>query len=182
MHRRIQRSMWKKISLGVGVVILLIGEWSLALAQHCDGQAEQQLLQMLNLERARAGLPSLKVDDRLTQAARAHSVRMARAKQLSHQLPDEPPLSKRLAATNIRFNADAENVAYDYSLQAAHEGLMQSPRHRDNILSPGYNAVGIGVLRSGDLFWVTQDFADNMLEKAAGIIAESARKMGVEVV
>jgi hypothetical protein len=119
---------------------------------------------MLNLERARAGLPSLKVDDRLTQAARAHSLLMARAKQLSHQLPDEPPLSKRLAATNIRFNQDAENVAYDYSVQAAHEGLMQSPLHRANILSSKYNTVGIGVLRRGDVYWVTQDFAHRLQE------------------
>jgi uncharacterized protein YkwD len=90
-----------------------------AAAQQFDDQAEQQLVQMLNLERARSGLPSLKVDDRLTQAARAHSVLMARANTLSHQFPGEPALSKRLAATNIRFNQDAENVAYDYSVQAA---------------------------------------------------------------
>jgi hypothetical protein len=100
----------------------------------------------------------------LTQAARAHSVRMARAKQLSHQLPGEPPLPKRLAATNIRFDRDAENVAYDYSVEAAHEGLMQSPPHRANILSPKYNTVGIGVFRSGDVFWVTQDFSYRLQE------------------
>jgi hypothetical protein len=138
--------------------------FSLAAAQQVDDQAEQQLVQMLNLERARSGLPSLKVDDRLTQAARAHSVLMARANTLSHQLPYEPPLSKRLAATNIRFNQDAENIAYDYSVQAAHEGLMRSPPHRASILSPQYNTVGIGVLRRGDVFWVTQDFAHRLQE------------------
>ncbi|MGB9104505.1 MAG: CAP domain-containing protein [Terriglobales bacterium] len=137
---------------------------SVAVAQQFDDQAEQQLVQMLNLERARAGLPSLKVDDHLTQAARAHSVLMAKAKQLSHQFPDEPPLPKRLASTNLRFNRDAENVAYDYSVQQAHEGLMQSPPHRANILSPNYNTVGIGVFRSGDVLWVTQDFAHRLRE------------------
>lgn len=137
---------------------------SVAVAQQFDDRAEQQLVQMLNLERARSGLSSLKVDDRLTQAARAHSALMARANTLSHQFPDEPPLSKRLAATNIRLNQDAENVAYDYSVQAAHEGLIRSPPHRANILSPQYNTVGIGVLRRGDLFWVTQDFAHRLQE------------------
>lgn len=148
-------------------VFLLVGALS-AVAQQYDDQAEQQLEQMLNLERARAGLPSLKVDDRLTQAARAHSVLMAKAKQLSHRFPDEPPLPKRLAATNIRFSQDAENVAYDYSVQAAHEGLMLSPPHRANILSPKYNTVGIGVVRSGDVFWVTQDFANRLQEYSVG--------------
>jgi hypothetical protein len=151
-----------KIIQNILLVFLLVT--AACAAQQFDDQAEQQLAQMLDLERARAGLPSLKVDDRLTQAARAHSVLMARAKQLSHQLPDEPPLSKRLAATNLRFNQDAENVAYDYSVQAVHEGLMQSPPHRANILSPKYNTVGIGVLRRGDVFWVTQDFAHRLQE------------------
>jgi hypothetical protein len=146
------------------VIFALSTTVSVAVAQQFDDQAEQQLAQMLNLERARAGLPSLKVDDRLTQAARAHSVLMAKAKQLWHQFPGEPPLPKRLAATNIRFNQDAENVAYDYSVQAVHEGLMQSPPHRTNILSPKYNTVGIGVLLSGDVFWVTQDFAHRLQE------------------
>ena len=148
----------------LSVLIFAVSTTLSVAAQQFDDQAEQQLVQMLNLERARAGLPSLKVDDRLTQAARAHSVLMARAKQLSHQFPDEPPLSKRLAATNLRFNQDAENVAYDYSVQAVHEGLMQSPPHRANILSPKYNTVGIGVVRSGDVFWVTQDFAHRLQE------------------
>jgi hypothetical protein len=137
---------------------------AVATAQQFDEPAEQQLAQLLNLERARAGLPSLKVDDRLTQAARVHSALMAQAKQLSHQLSGEPPLPKRLAATNLRFNNDAENVAYDYSVQAAHDGLMHSPPHRANILSLKYNTVGVGVVRSGDVLWVTQDFAHRLQE------------------
>ena len=149
-------------------IFALSASLSIAVAQQFDDQTEQQLAQMLNLERARAGLPSLRVDDRLTQAARAHSVLMAKANQLSHQFPDEPPLPKRLAATNIRFNQDAENVAYDNSVEAVHEGLMQSPPHRANILSPKYDTVGIGVLRRGDLFWVTQDFAHRLQEYSVG--------------
>ncbi len=137
---------------------------SLALAQQYDSAAEQQLVKLLNLERARAGLPSLKVDDRLTQAARAHSQLMAQAGELSHQLPGEPVLSKRLAATNLRFNNDGENVAYDYSVQAAHDGLMKSPPHRANILGPNFNTVGLGVVRRGEVYWVTQDFAHRLEE------------------
>jgi hypothetical protein len=144
------------------VLCLLLG--GLAAGQQFDSQAERQLVQMLNQERARAGLPSVKVDDRLTQAARAHSSLMAQADQLTHQLAGEPTLPKRLAATHLRFNNDAENVAYNYSVQAAHDGLMRSPPHRANILSPKYNTVGVGVVRSGDRLWVTQDFAYRLEE------------------
>ena len=151
-----------KTLLRIFVACLLL--CSLADAQQYDPAAEQQFVKLLNLERARAGLPSLKVDHRLTQAARAHSQLMAQTNQLSHQLPGEMVLSKRLAATNLRFNNDAENVAYDYSVQAAHDGLMKSPPHRANILSPNSNTVGIGVVRRGDVYWVTQDFAHSLQE------------------
>jgi Cysteine-rich secretory protein family len=154
--------MRKRIRIAITVLVLL-GALT-AVGQQFDEQAESQLVQSVNLERARAGLPSLKVDDRLREAARAHSQLMAEAKQLTHQLPGEPPLSKRLAATNLRFNNDAENVAYDYSVPAVHDGLMKSPPHRANILGPQYNTVGIGVVRRGEVYWVTEDFAHRLQE------------------
>ncbi len=144
-------------------VVLLGG----AAAQQYDASAEQQLAQMLNQERARQGLPSLQVDDRLTQAARAHSRLMVKSQQLSHQFPGEPTLPKRLAATNLRFNNDGENVAYDDSVPGVHEALMQSAPHRANILSPKYNALGIGVVHEGDVYWVTEDFAHRLEEYSA---------------
>jgi hypothetical protein len=175
------------------LAILLLVPIALA-AQQYDEQAEQQLVQLINQERARAGLPSLKLDDRLTQAARAHTVLMVQAKTLSHQFPGEPSLPKRLAATNLRFNNDAENVAYNYSVQETHDGLMHSPPHRANILSPKYNTVGVGVMRSGDVLWVTEDFSHRLEDyssddaedtiiaafererrKAVGLTAQAAR-------
>jgi Cysteine-rich secretory protein family len=138
-----------------------------AAAQQYDSQAERELVRLLNQERARAGLPSLKVDDRLTEAARVHSAMMAQEDKLSHRLPGEPALPNRLAAMNLRFDNDAENIAYDSAVEGAHIGLMHSPPHRANILSPQYNAVGVGVVRSGDVYWVTQDFAHRLQEYSA---------------
>jgi hypothetical protein len=133
-----------------------------ACSQQFDPQAEQQLVQELNQERARAGLPSLQVDDRLTRAARAHTAGMAKKNLLTHDLPGEPTLPKRLAATGLRFNNDAENVAFNSDINRVHQGFMNSPGHRANILSPNYNTVGIGVLQSGDVYWVTEDFAHRL--------------------
>ena len=151
-----------KIAVKIFLVCVLLG--GLAAAQQFDAFAEQQLVQLINRERARADLPSLKLDDRLREAARKHTVRMAQARQLSHQIPGEPTLSQRLAATNLRFDNDAENVAYDYSVEAAHDSLMHSPGHRANILGAGYNTVGVGVVRSGEVLWVTEDFAHRLEE------------------
>lgn len=150
--------------LVIAISLLLAGA---AAAQQFDSQAEQQLVQLINHERQRAGLPPLKTDDRLTQAARAHTTLMAQQKTLSHDLRGEPKLSNRLAVTGIRFNNDAENVAYDSTIEGAHDSLMHSPPHRENILSPKYNTVGVGVLYSGDVYWVTEDFANRMQEYSA---------------
>jgi hypothetical protein len=135
-----------------------------AASQQFDASAEQRLVQLINQERAHVGLPGLRVNDQLTQAARQHSTLMAKSNQLSHQLRGEPALQKRLAATGLRFSSDAENVAYDYSVQAAHDGLMRSSPHRTNIMNAGYDSIGIGVVQAGDVLWITQDFAHQLAE------------------
>lgn len=126
---------------------------------------EQEVLRLVNQERAKAGAPALRLDPKLVDAARGHSQRMAQRKTLTHRLDGEPDLSERVAATSLRFNAVAENVssaqASDESTPAevAHRGLMDSPGHRANILNPDYNSIGIGVARAGSVYYTTEDFA-----------------------
>lgn len=144
--------------------LLLLLPLAALFAQDFDSAAEARLLELVNQERARAGLTSLKLDDRLSAAAREHSKLLAEHKTLSHQFDGEPPLPKRLAAKFVRFNTDGENVAFDSDLQQAHEGLMNSPPHRANILNPKFNAVGIAVLKSGNYLWITQDFVHRLRE------------------
>ena len=130
---------------------VLVASLSLAVAaQQYDEAAEQQLFQLANQERARAGLPALQWDERLQRAAREHSQLMAQHGELSHDFAGEPPLSKRLAARDIRLDNDAENVAYDGSAEHAHQGFLHSPPHRANIMNPKYNAGGVGVPRKGE--------------------------------
>ncbi len=130
-----------------------------------DEAAEQELIRLVNQERAKAGLPALVTDDRLTRAARQHTLLMAQRSQLSHQFPGEAAPAQRLAATGIRFNREGENVALDSGTPAdVHLGLMQSPPHRANIMSPEYNAVGVGAVRAGGVVYVTEDFAHRLQE------------------
>jgi len=120
---------------------------------------EQQLFDLLNLEREKAGLNHLQWDERLARAARKHSRLLASHRDLAHQFPNEPAIAERLAAAGARFTVAAENVATAETSQVVHMALMASPGHRANILDPRYNAAGVGVMeRNGQLF-VTQDFA-----------------------
>lgn len=129
-------------------------------AQAASISAQQkQLLDLVNAERAKAGLSRLQWDDHLAEAARAHTELMAVRKQLSHQFPGEPALPQRTGSAGARFNSVAENVAYAGDVPALHRGLMHSPHHRANILDPNSNAIGIGLSeRDGELY-VTEDFA-----------------------
>ena len=127
-----------------------------------DVQAERQLLEMANTERAHAGLAPLKVDDGLVRAARTHAAEMASQNQLSHQFSGEPSLPQRLAASStLRLEREGENVAMAANPDQAHQALMSSPPHRDNLLSPNFNVAGFGVFRSGHMLYVAQDFGSN---------------------
>src|SRR6202142_398160 len=128
-----------------------------------DVQAERQLLDMANAERTRAGLAPLKIDDGLVRAARAHAAEMAAENRISHQFSGEPSLPQRLAASSpLHLERTGENVAMAGNPDHAHQALMASPPHRDNLLSPNFNVAGFGVFRSGHMIYVAQDFASSL--------------------
>ncbi len=132
-----------------------------------DAEAERQLLDMANRERAKAGLPPLQKDEGLTQAAREHGAAMAAQRKLSHQLSGEPNLVHRLAAnTKTRLDQAGENVAFAGSVDQAQDSLMHSPPHRANLLNSNYNVAGFSVVRSGSLLYVTQDFGHSLASRS----------------
>jgi len=124
-----------------------------------DANDARSLLQMLNEERARAGIGALTWNDQLAAAAQKHAQLMAEHKQLTHEFPGEPPLQQRLAGTNLRLDRSGENVSFDSTIAGAHQGFMHSPLHRENMLNPKYNDAGIGLVHRGDFYYITEDFA-----------------------
>src|SRR5258708_4194950 len=101
-----------------------------------EPEAERQLLELANQAREQSGLRPLDFDQGLTLAARAHAADMAAQQQLSHQLPGEPSLSQRVAsASSLHLDHVGENVAYAATADQAQETLMNSPRHRENLLN-----------------------------------------------
>ena len=82
-------------------------------------------------------------------------------KYFSHIAPDGSDPAKRIERGGVSFTYVGENLAYAPSVETAHEGLMESPGHKRNILDPKYRRIGIGVIDSGiygRMF--TQNFAD----------------------
>ena len=129
-------------------------------AQQKTSDAERQLFNAANQERKAHGLPSLKPDEALANAARAHAQRMAEQGTISHQLPGEPNLlSRAKAAGAAQFSWISENVDEGQNATAIHQSFMRSPQHRANILDSDMDSVGIGVAeRNGQMFAV-EDFS-----------------------
>ena len=147
-----------------------------------EADAENQLFALANQVRAEAGVPALQRDEGLTQAAREHAAAMAAQQQLSHQFSGEASVQQRLtAATSQHIDRAGENVAYAATVEQAHDNLMHSPPHRENLLNPAYNVAGFGVVRSGDSLYVVQDFGHgsqiSSSEQAENMVAESVVRM-----
>ncbi|MBZ5508084.1 MAG: CAP domain-containing protein [Acidobacteriia bacterium] len=132
-------------------------------AQAGPSQREQQMFDLVNRERVKAGLNQLEWNDRLASAALDHSRLLAEHQDLSHQFAGEAPLQERVGATGLRFNSVAENVAEAPDVETAHKGLMHSPGHRANILHQEYNALGISIVEHGHQLFVTQDFGHTLV-------------------
>jgi uncharacterized protein YkwD len=82
---------------------------------------------------------------------------------MSHQFAGEPSLPQRLAeASSLHLDHAGENVALDMTAEQANEHLMLSPPHRENLLDPGYNVAGFGVIRAGERLYVVEDFGHSL--------------------
>jgi hypothetical protein len=140
--------------------------------------AEQEIVRLVNGERQSRGLATLVIDERLLQAARKHSQRMAAAGVIEHQVAGEPKLSLRLGETALRFDVSGENVALAGDAARAHSALMHSPGHRANILDAQFNSIGIGVVHTPDGIFVTQDFARRLPEAS---VPEAEEQVAVQL-
>ena len=148
----------RKLILILGLLLLTVSSAAES-SSVFDAEGEAQILADLNQSRAEAGVPPLKFDPRLTEAARSHTLLLAKRHVLSHQFAGEQPLTERLRATGLIFTAAAENVGMNTELDDVNSMFMRSPGHRANMLNGAYDAVGIGVVHVGPSYWITEDFA-----------------------
>ncbi|OHA92218.1 MAG: hypothetical protein A3J09_01920 [Candidatus Zambryskibacteria bacterium RIFCSPLOWO2_02_FULL_51_21] len=126
-----------------------------------DAAAEAEIFKLVNEARREAGFKELLWDEGLSAAARAHSYDMWQRRYFAHEDPDGENPVDRLKEEGIVFEKAGENLALARSVARAHEGLMDSPGHRRNILDPDFRRTGIGVVDGGMYgIMVTEDFAD----------------------
>ncbi len=123
---------------------------------------EVKLLELTNAERKKKEIPSLRPNPLLCHLARAHSANMARQAKMEHVLDGKTPFD-RLREAGYTFLRGGENIAAcpaATSLAEVMRAWMESKGHRENILSPDYTEIGVGLARdaNGHVYY-TQVFA-----------------------
>lgn len=114
-----------------------------------DEAAEKTMFALINSERSKVGLRPLLLSASLTSLARSYGKDMFARGYFSHYNPEGHSPFDRMHAAGITFVAAGENLALAPNVQIAHQGLMNSPGHRANILSPDFGRVGIGAIDGG---------------------------------
>jgi uncharacterized protein YkwD/NACalpha-BTF3-like transcription factor len=107
---------------------------------------EFQMFDLTNATRVNHQLPILTWDDHVRETAREHSADMAENNYFDHKnLEGQTPFD-RMKEDAVAFHTAGENLAYgQLSSIFAHEGLMNSLGHRENILRQDYEYLGVGV-------------------------------------
>jgi uncharacterized protein YkwD len=124
--------------------------WARPLTPDALVRAADEVVDLTNRERARAGLPALAVDPLLARAAQAYSTDMAARAFYSHTSPEGTQPWDRAAAAGSTRRSIGENIACGQRSPAeVVEGWMNSPGHRANILRPGFTHIGIGFAGGG---------------------------------
>lgn len=113
-------------------------------------QSADDYAQHLNNERARHGLPPLRRNAQLDQAAQAHAQDL-QGRRLGHTGSDGSSVGDRASRAGYDFRTIAENVASGQRSNAeVTRDWMNSPGHRRAMLDP--NSTEFGFARVGDKF------------------------------
>jgi len=110
---------------------------------------EQKMVDLVNQERARAGLAPLQVDMALVKLARMKAQDMIDKGYFSHTSPTYGSPFDMMKAAGVQYRYAGENLAGAPTVESAHANLMNSSGHRANILNSSYTRVGIGVVSGG---------------------------------
>ncbi|MCJ7740188.1 CvpA family protein [Candidatus Microgenomates bacterium] len=114
-----------------------------------DLASEEAMLRLINQDRAKIDLSPLSFSLTLRALARSYAEDMFARGYFSHNDPQGQTPFDRMRKSGIEFYAAGENLALAPNVELAHQGLMNSPGHRANILSSDFGQVGIGVIDGG---------------------------------
>lgn len=120
---------------------------------------EQQIVTMVNSERANVGLSPLKLNWQLSRVARYKSQDMIDENYFSHTSPTYSSPFVMMTNFGIQYSSAGENIAYGQpTATAVMTAWMNSAGHKANILNSDYTEIGVGLAKNSDgtCYWTQQ--------------------------
>lgn len=120
---------------------------------------QNQVVQLVNQERAANGLKPLTVNSLLTKTATLKSEDMAKLNYFDHQSPTYGSPFDMMKQYGISYRTAGENIAMGQTTpQQVMQGWMNSPGHRANILNSSFTQIGVGIAKNaqGRYIWTQQ--------------------------
>lgn len=113
--------------------------------------SSEEVADRANRDREAMGLPALRIDSSLTEAALLKATDMSEKEYFAHTAPDGTKPWAFFDRAGYRYRYAGENLAIHFSdVNAQEAAWMKSEKHRENILSPKYADIGVAV---ADLVW-----------------------------
>ena len=114
---------------------------------------ENEVVRLVNAERAKYDLPALSADSGALSVAHIRAKEIV--KSFSHTRPDGRSCFTAAADMGVSYRSAGENIAYGYRTPAqVVSGWMNSDGHRKNILSSSFTKIGVGCYEyNGVLYW-----------------------------
>ena len=121
------------------------------LTKTTESEYAAEVVRLVNVERANAGLPALEADPLLTEAAALRTVEIIDL--FSHTRPNGSSCFTVLDELQATYRLAGENIAIGQQTpQQVVSAWMDSPGHRDNILHPGYSRIGVACLENNNSY------------------------------
>lgn len=166
--RLVKMAAWKVCSKSPGGV-----DWVYKIPPSSDCEYIAALLfQYANEFRAEYGLPQLTNNSRLELAAYNHGLRMGVSGEFAHKLSDGVNLVERIERCGYQWSSCRENIAWHSGsndlnriANATHVGWVNSPGHRENLLSNDVSELGVSVFHSrlDGKYYSVQNFGSPVL-------------------
>ena len=141
-----------RVRLGALAVLITVGASLFAFARPAAADSNSDFfISSINAIRTSRGLAPLAVDGQLTSVAAGWAQQMSADNTLEH--------NPNLAAQISGWKTAGENVGTGPTVQSIEAAFEASPHHFENMVDPGFNAIGVGVVQDGNgIYWVTEDF------------------------
>ncbi|MFQ9511129.1 MAG: CAP domain-containing protein [Lachnospiraceae bacterium] len=114
----------------------------------------EQVVNLVNVERAKVGLAALKTQTNITAAAQVRAIEIKQS--FSHTRPSGKSFSTALTEKGVTFRGAGENIAWGQRTpEAVVNAWMNSDGHRANILNKNFTSIGVGyfVDSNGTPYW-----------------------------